>query len=143
MSSYASYCQRQYGGSSGRCDGCGLFVTILFYFISLGNSQQHLRERRSCASDGERELVSICNQRGSAHFRFRSLPGRSLLAGYGIWGPGFGVNWLVGPAFGESVSEGVVTDRWGAKAVIEMNATNGSNDGSRVGAKNRMTSAMR
>src|SRR5439155_2587327 len=34
----------------------------------------------------------------------------------------FGVNWLVGPAFGESVNEGVVTDRWGAKALIEMYA---------------------
>jgi len=45
-----------------------------------------------------------------------------LLAGYGIWGPGFGVNWLVGPAFGEGVNQGVVTDRWGAKALIEMNA---------------------
>jgi hypothetical protein len=45
-----------------------------------------------------------------------------LLAGYGFWAPGFSVNWLVGPAFGESVSEGAVTDRWGAKAVIEMYA---------------------
>jgi hypothetical protein len=54
---------------------------------------------------------------GSGH----NLEG-ALLAGYGLWGPGFGVNWLVGPAFGENVSEGVVTDRWGAKAVIEMNA---------------------
>ena len=54
---------------------------------------------------------------GSGHY----LEG-GLLAGYGIWGPGFGVNWLVGPAFGESVNEGVVTDRWGAKALIEMYA---------------------
>ncbi len=43
-----------------------------------------------------------------------------LLAGYGFWVPGFGINWLVGPAFGEGVNEGVTTDRWGAKAVVEM-----------------------
>jgi hypothetical protein len=52
----------------------------------------------------------------------RSLDG-GLLAGYGFVAPGFSVTWLVGPAFGETVNTGVVTDRWGAKASIEMYAT--------------------
>jgi Cellulose biosynthesis protein BcsS len=47
----------------------------------------------------------------------------SVLAGYGAFLPGFGISWWVGPAFGESVNEGVVTDRWGAKAALEMYAT--------------------
>ena len=34
----------------------------------------------------------------------------------------FSFTWLVGPAFGEGVNEGVVKDQWGAKAVIEINA---------------------
>jgi cellulose biosynthesis protein BcsS len=46
----------------------------------------------------------------------------AFLAGYGIYVPGFSTSWFVGPAFGESVNEGVVTDRWGAKAAIEMSA---------------------
>jgi hypothetical protein len=46
----------------------------------------------------------------------------AFLAGYGVWVPGFNITWLVGPAFAESVNEGVVTDRWGAKAVLEMYA---------------------
>jgi Cellulose biosynthesis protein BcsS len=45
-----------------------------------------------------------------------------LLVGYGVWVPGFNITWLVGPAFGESVNEGVVTDRWGVKAALEMYA---------------------
>jgi Cellulose biosynthesis protein BcsS len=45
----------------------------------------------------------------------------AFLAGYGFWVPGFNVTWLVGPAFAESVNEGVITDRWGAKAAIEVN----------------------
>jgi Cellulose biosynthesis protein BcsS len=52
----------------------------------------------------------------------RSLEG-SVLAGYSFAAPGFGVAWLVGPAFGESVNAGTVTDRWGARASIEMYAT--------------------
>jgi Cellulose biosynthesis protein BcsS len=51
----------------------------------------------------------------------RSLEGGFLL-GYGLWAPGFSFTWLVGPAFAESVNEGAVTDRWGAKAAIEMYA---------------------
>jgi hypothetical protein len=46
----------------------------------------------------------------------------AFLAGYGIYVPGFNITWFVGPAFGESVNEGVVTDRWGAKAALEMSA---------------------
>jgi Cellulose biosynthesis protein BcsS len=46
----------------------------------------------------------------------------ALLAGYGLWVPGFNITWLVGPAFAEIVNEGVITDRWGARAAIEMNA---------------------
>jgi hypothetical protein len=46
----------------------------------------------------------------------------AFLAGYGIYVPGFGIAWFVGPAFGESVNEGVVTDRWGVKAALEMSA---------------------
>jgi hypothetical protein len=46
----------------------------------------------------------------------------ALLAGYGIYVPGFNFTWFVGPAFGEGVNEGVVTDRWGAKAAFEMTA---------------------
>ena len=45
-----------------------------------------------------------------------------FLAGYGMAVPGFSIVGLVGPALGESVNEGVTTDRWGAKAVIEFNA---------------------
>jgi hypothetical protein len=51
----------------------------------------------------------------------RSLEG-AFLAGYGIYVPGFNITWLVGPAFAESVNEGVITDRWGAKAALEMYA---------------------
>jgi Cellulose biosynthesis protein BcsS len=51
----------------------------------------------------------------------RSLEGGFLL-GYGLWAPGVNFTWLVGPAFAESVNEGAVTDRWGAKAAIEMYA---------------------
>jgi hypothetical protein len=47
----------------------------------------------------------------------------AVLAGYGAFLPGFSISWWVGPAFGESVNEGVVTDRWGAKAALEMYAT--------------------
>jgi len=43
-----------------------------------------------------------------------------LLVGYGAFLPRFSIAWWVGPAFGESVNEGVVTDRWGAKASFEM-----------------------
>src|SRR5262249_44645102 len=52
----------------------------------------------------------------------RSLEGGAL-AGYAFAVPGFSVTWLVGPAFGETVNTGTVTDRWGAKASIEMYAT--------------------
>jgi hypothetical protein len=52
----------------------------------------------------------------------RSLEG-GVLAGYAFAVPGFSVAWLVGPAFGETVNEGTVTDRWGAKASIEVYAT--------------------
>jgi hypothetical protein len=45
-----------------------------------------------------------------------------LLVGYGVWAPGFNINWYAGPAFGEGVNQGTVTDRWGVKAVIDMNA---------------------
>ncbi len=45
-----------------------------------------------------------------------------LLAGYGVWLPRFSVTGLVGPTFGEIVNQGVTTDKWGAKAVIEMYA---------------------
>jgi Cellulose biosynthesis protein BcsS len=51
----------------------------------------------------------------------RSLEG-GFLVGYGLWAPGVNFTWLVGPAFAESVNEGAVTDRWGAKAAIEMYA---------------------
>jgi Cellulose biosynthesis protein BcsS len=46
----------------------------------------------------------------------------AFLAGYGIYGPGYNISWFVGPAFGEIMNEGVVTDRWGAKAALEMSA---------------------
>jgi hypothetical protein len=46
----------------------------------------------------------------------------AVLVGYGMWVPGFNITWLVGPAFAESVNEGVVTDRWGVRAGIDMNA---------------------
>jgi hypothetical protein len=45
-----------------------------------------------------------------------------LLAGYGVWLPRFSLTGLVGPTFGDIVNQGVTTDKWGAKAVIEMNA---------------------
>src|SRR5204863_7625049 len=46
-----------------------------------------------------------------------------LLVGYGIFVPGFSMGGYVGPAFGEGVNEGAVTDRWGVKAVFEAYAT--------------------
>ena len=46
----------------------------------------------------------------------------AFLAGYGVYVPGFNITWLVGPAFAESVNEGVITDRWGARAAIEIYA---------------------
>jgi hypothetical protein len=46
----------------------------------------------------------------------------SVLAGYGVSLPRFSFSWMVGPAFGEAVNEGVITDRWGAAAVISMYA---------------------
>ena len=50
-----------------------------------------------------------------------SLEG-GLLAGYGVSLPRFRITGLVGPAFGQTVNPGVITDRWGVKAVIEMYA---------------------
>jgi hypothetical protein len=47
----------------------------------------------------------------------------AFLAGYGVYVPGFNITWLVGPSFAESVNEGAVTDRWGARASLEMYAT--------------------
>jgi hypothetical protein len=52
----------------------------------------------------------------------RSLEG-SVLAGYSFAAPAFSVTWMVGPAFGETVNAGTVTDRWGARASVEMYAT--------------------
>lgn len=46
-----------------------------------------------------------------------------LLAGYAISSERFNIAGLVGPAFGQIVNQGVSTDRWGAKAVIEVYAT--------------------
>jgi Cellulose biosynthesis protein BcsS len=46
----------------------------------------------------------------------------AFLAGYGVYVPGFNITWLVGPAFAEIVNEGVITDRWGARAAIEIYA---------------------
>ena len=63
------------------------------------------------ASDNPRQIAS-------GHY----LEG-GLLVGYGLWVPGFNINLYVGPAFGEGVNEGVVTDRWGVKAVLETYAT--------------------
>jgi hypothetical protein len=64
----------------------------------------------------------VTNQETGTLGTGRSLEG-GLLAGYGFAAPGFSVTWLVGPGFGETVNEGVVTDRWGVKASIEMYAT--------------------
>jgi cellulose biosynthesis protein BcsS len=47
----------------------------------------------------------------------------AFLAGYGVYVPGFNITWLVGPSFAESVNQGAVTDRWGARAALEMYAT--------------------
>jgi hypothetical protein len=47
----------------------------------------------------------------------------AFLGGYGIYVPGFNVVFLGGPAFGQSVNEGVTTDRWGIKGVISAYAT--------------------
>jgi len=47
----------------------------------------------------------------------------AFLIGYGLWVPGLNITWLIGPSFAESVSEGAVTDRWGARAALEMYAT--------------------
>jgi hypothetical protein len=46
----------------------------------------------------------------------------AFLVGYGVYVPGFNITWLLGPAFAENVSEGAVTDRWGARAALEMYA---------------------
>jgi hypothetical protein len=61
----------------------------------------------------------VTNQETGTLGTGRSLEG-GLLAGYGFAAPGFSVAWLVGPAFGESVNAGTVTDRWGARASVEM-----------------------
>jgi Cellulose biosynthesis protein BcsS len=45
-----------------------------------------------------------------------------FLAGYGLWVPGFNVTGLVGPAFAQIDNLGVITQRWGVRASIEMNA---------------------
>jgi hypothetical protein len=45
-----------------------------------------------------------------------------VLAGYGVWFSRFSITGLVGPAFADIVNQGVVTERWGARATIEMNA---------------------
>ena len=39
-----------------------------------------------------------------------------------FWLPRFSLTGLVGPTFGDIVNQGVSTDKWGAKAVIEMYA---------------------
>ncbi len=46
-----------------------------------------------------------------------------LLAGYAISYQRLSIAGLVGPAFGDSDRQGVITNRWGAKAVMEMYAT--------------------
>jgi hypothetical protein len=45
-----------------------------------------------------------------------------FLIGYGLWVPRFNVTGLVGPAFAQIDNLGAITDRWGVKASIEMNA---------------------
>jgi Cellulose biosynthesis protein BcsS len=45
-----------------------------------------------------------------------------FLIGYGLWLTGFNVTGLVGPAFAQIDNLGAITDRWGVKASIEMNA---------------------
>jgi hypothetical protein len=45
-----------------------------------------------------------------------------FLIGYGLWVPRFNVTGLVGPAFAQTNNLGAITDRWGVKASIEMNA---------------------
>jgi len=45
-----------------------------------------------------------------------------FLIGYGFWVTGFNVTGLVGPAFAQIDNLGAITDRWGVKASIEMNA---------------------
>src|SRR5689334_7437321 len=52
----------------------------------------------------------------------RNLEG-GLLAGYAFSWERFRITGLVGPAFGQIVNQGVKTDRWGAKAVIDVYAT--------------------
>ena len=43
-----------------------------------------------------------------------------LLAGYGVWLPGFSLTGLIGPTFGEMVNEGLTSNKWGAKGVLEI-----------------------
>src|SRR5262249_34135866 len=52
----------------------------------------------------------------------RSLEG-SVLAGYSFAASACSVAWMVRPAFGETVNAGTVTNRWGARASVEMYAT--------------------
>ncbi len=46
----------------------------------------------------------------------------AFLVGYAFLGPQFGINFLAGPAFSQTVNPSTTTDRWGAKGVIEMYA---------------------
>jgi Cellulose biosynthesis protein BcsS len=52
----------------------------------------------------------------------RNLEG-GLLAGYAFSWERFRITGLVGPAFGQIVNQGVMIDRWGAKAVLDVYAT--------------------
>ena len=45
-----------------------------------------------------------------------------FLAGYGLWTTGFNITGLIGPAYAQIDNLGTITNRWGVKASIEMNA---------------------
>lgn len=84
--------------------------------------QRHIRERRSFPRDGRRELVSFHNERDPRTLGTGRYLEGDFLIGYGLWVTGFNVTGLVGPAFAQIDDLGAITDRWGVKASIEINA---------------------
>jgi hypothetical protein len=112
--------QPQYLAVSGGFDSDSVSSRTAYadaYFSPFGIYQSGARVRLTGIATWYRYLASD-NPRtiGTGHL----LEG-GLLIGYGVWLPGFNINWYIGPAFGEGVNQGVTTDRWGAKAVIDIN----------------------
>ena len=86
-------------------------------FAPLGGIYESGIRFRLTGDGGSYRFITSDNPRTLATGRY--LEGAPLI-GYSIWLPRFSITGLVGPTYGENVNLGTTTDRFGAKAVIEM-----------------------